>query len=250
MEKGTIPAGQIDAARRQRLANSTDATVRAKAEKLFSGGANADRQKVIDDYKSALALATDKSRGKAVFAKSCSACHVLDGVGHAVGPDLAALANKSPLYLLTEVFDPNRNLDSRYAEYQAVTKDERTISGVLAAETATAITLRGQQGKEETILRSDIQTLRGTAKSLMPEGLEKELTKQGVADLFAYLTANEPPHKKLEGNDPAEIAMSDNALTLRDEVFRLRPGHSLRARLQEHRLLERRERLRDVESEA
>ena len=92
-----------------------------------------------------------------MFAKSCSACHLLEGVGHAVGPDLSALANKSPLYFLSEIFDPNRNLDSRYSEYQAITKDERTLSGVLAAETATAITLRGQQGKEETILRSDLE---------------------------------------------------------------------------------------------
>ena len=95
--RDAIPAGQIDAARRQRLIGSPDAAIRTQAEKLFAGGTNADRQKVIDDYKSALSLTGDKTRGKAVFAKSCAACHVLDGVGHAVGPDLAALANKSPL---------------------------------------------------------------------------------------------------------------------------------------------------------
>jgi putative heme-binding domain-containing protein len=214
VESGKIPAGQIDAARRQRLTGAQDATVRDRAAKVFAGGTNADRQKVIDDYKSALTLKADKVRGKAVFAKSCAACHALDGVGHAVGPDLAALANKSPLYLLSEVFDPSRNLDSRYSEYQAITKDERTVSGILAAETATEITLRGQQGKDETVLRTDIQVLRGTSKSLMPEGLEKEVSKQDAADLLAYLTANEPPHKQLAGNAPAEIAMSDNALSL------------------------------------
>jgi putative membrane-bound dehydrogenase-like protein len=214
IEKGTIPAGQIDAARRQRLASSPDAAIRKRVEKLFAGGSNPDRQKVIDDYKSALTLIGDRARGKAVFAKSCSACHALDNVGHAVGPDLAALANKSPLYLLSEILDPNRNLDSRYVEYQAVTKDERTVSGILAAETATSITLRGQQAKEETLLRSFIQTLRGTAKSLMPEGLEKDITKQDMADLLAYLTAASPPHKKVAGNDPVEITLSDDALTL------------------------------------
>ncbi|MCI0705590.1 MAG: c-type cytochrome [Planctomycetia bacterium] len=214
IEKGTIPAGQIDAARRQRLTASPDNAIRKQAEKLFAGSTNPDRAKVIDDYKSALTLKGDVTRGKAVFAKSCSACHALDGVGHAVGPDLAALTNKSPMYLLSEIFDPNRNLDSRFVEYQAVTKDDRTISGLLATETTTSITLRAQQGKDETILRSDIQTLRGTSKSLMPEGLEKEITKQDAADLLAYLTASEPQPKKLSGNAPTEIAMSDNALTL------------------------------------
>src|SRR5204863_5574686 len=105
-------------------------------------------------------------------------------------------------------------LDSRYAEYQALTKDERTVAGVLTAETATAVTLRGQQGKDETILRSDLLTLRGTAKSLMPEGLEKDVSKQDMADLFAYLTAADPPHRSFPGNTPAEIAASDNRLTL------------------------------------
>ena len=214
LEQKTIPAGQIDAARRQQLIGSSDAAVRTRAEKLFAGGSNPDRQKVIDEYKTALALKGDPARGKAVFAKSCSACHVLDGAGHAVGPDLAALANKSPLYLLSEILDPNRNLDSRYAEYRALTKDDRTVTGLLAAETATSITLRGQQAKEETILRTALESLRGSTKSLMPEGLEKDVPKPDMADLLAYLTARDPPHKKLAGNEPGEIEMRDNALTL------------------------------------
>jgi putative heme-binding domain-containing protein len=214
VEKGTIPANQFDAARRQQLANASDKATRDRAAKVFAGGSNADRQKVIDDYTSALSLAGDKTRGKVVFAKSCAACHVLDGVGHAVGPDLATLANKSPLYLLSEVFDPSRNLDSRFAEYRATLKDGRVVTGLLAAETATGITLRGQQAKDETILRGDVETLLGTAKSLMPEGLEKDVSKQDAADLIAYLTATDPPHKTLAGNSPAEIVASDNALTL------------------------------------
>ena len=170
-----------------------DPVVRARAEKLFAGGTNPDRQKVIDDYKAALTLAGDSGRGKAVFAKACAACHALDGAGHAVGPDLAALANKSPLYLLTEILDPNRNLDSRYVEYQATTKDGRVVSAACSPpRPRPSITLRGQQGKDETILRTDLEALRGTAKSLMPEGLEKDCPKQDMADLLAYLTAADP----------------------------------------------------------
>jgi putative heme-binding domain-containing protein len=205
VEKGTIPVGQIDAARRERLTAHPDSAVRGRAAKLFAGGASGDRQKVIDDYTAALALTGDRARGKAMFAKSCSACHVLDGVGSAVGPDLAALANKTPLYLLTEILDPSRNLDSRYAAYQATLNDERTFTGVLAAESGTAITLRDQNGKDAVILRSDIDSLRGTAKSLMPEGLEKDIGKQEMADLIAYLTAADPP-KSDKPLSPAELA--------------------------------------------
>lgn len=214
VEKGTISAGQIDAARRQRLTTATDPTVRTRAAKLFAGGTNPDRQKVIEEYRAGLPATGDKAKGKVVFARVCSACHLVDGVGHTVGPDLTALANKSAPYLLSEVFDPSRNLDSRYAEYRATTKDGRVISGLLAAETATSITLRGQQAKDETILRTDLESLRGTTKSLMPEGLEKDISKQDAADLIAYLTSAEPPAKKLPGNDPAEVLAANGSVTL------------------------------------
>lgn len=214
LESGQVPAGQIDAPLRFRLVHHSDAAIRARAEKLFAG-TNPDRRKVIADYEEALALAGDRARGKLVFAKSCAPCHVLEGVGSAVGPDLTALANKSPRYLLGEVLDPNRNLDSRYVEYHADLKDGRTVTGVLAAETATGLTLRGQQGKEETVLRSDLERLVGTAKSLMPEGLEKDLPKPAMADLLAYLTAAaEAPARRFPGNEPAEVAASDGTLTL------------------------------------
>ena len=123
-----------------------------------------------------------------MFGKSCAACHKLDGVGFDVGANLlAALPSKSGEDLLVAVFDPNREVDPRYVSYNVVTSDERVLNGVVAAETPTSITLRRADGKEDVILRSNIATLRSTSLSLMPVGLEKELTPRDVADLFAYL---------------------------------------------------------------
>jgi putative membrane-bound dehydrogenase-like protein len=204
LEDGTIPPGQIEAPIRFRLLHLADAATRARAEKLFTA-ANPDRQKVIADYESALALPGDQSRGKEVFAKICASCHALNGVGVAVGPDLTTLGNKSARYLLGEILDPNRNLDSRYVEYHATLKDGRLITGILAAETATGITLRGPEGKDETILRTDLERLLGTAKSLMPEGLEKDLSPQAVADLLAYLAVATVPQAAAD-DEPAEMA--------------------------------------------
>ena len=149
--------------------------MRRRAAKVFEGSANADRRKVLADYADVTTMKGDAARGKAVFAKTCSVCHRLEGVGHEVGPDLAALANKSAAYLLQEILDPNRNVDSRYVEYMAQTKAGRTFNGLLAAETATSITLRGQEGKEQVLLRTDLDELSSTGKSLMPEGLEKDV---------------------------------------------------------------------------
>jgi putative heme-binding domain-containing protein len=205
LEKNRVPPGQIDAARRQRLLTHRDPEVRRRAAKAFEGSTNADRQKVLRDYAAAAMLKGDATRGKAVFGKTCSVCHRLEGVGHEVGPDLAALANKSAAYLMQEILDPNRNVDSRYVEYVAETKAGRTFNGLLAAETATSITLRGQEGKEQVLLRADIDELSSNGKSLMPEGLEKDVSKQDMADLIAYLGGLGSPPKRFPGNNPAPV---------------------------------------------
>jgi putative membrane-bound dehydrogenase-like protein len=191
IESKKISANEVDAARRQRLLNHRDKEIRTLAARVFDGAVNPDRRKVLATYNDALALTGDSLRGKAVFAKSCAVCHRLENVGHAVGPDLQALANKTPLYLLTEILDPNRNVDSRYLAYNAVTRAGRTFTGILAGEDSTSITLRSQEGKEQVLLRTELDELQGTGKSLMPEGLEKELSKQDIADLIVYLT--KPP---------------------------------------------------------
>src|SRR5262249_10832252 len=154
--------------------------------------ADADRRKVLDAYRAALKQPGDRARGKAVFLKNCASCHRLHGDGHEVGPDLAALASKSAEYLLTEILDPNRNVATRYVAYVATTHDGRTFTGILASETATGIVLRGQEGREHTLLRTELEKLYSTGKSLMPEGLEKTITQPEMADLLAYLTAPAP----------------------------------------------------------
>jgi putative membrane-bound dehydrogenase-like protein len=195
LEKKAVPLGEIDAARRQRLLNARDADVRQRAAKVFADSTNADRQKVLKDYAEVASIQGDAARGKAVFAKTCSVCHRVEGVGHEVGPDLAALANKSSAYLLQEILDPNRNVDSRYVEYVAQLKNGRIVNGLLAAETATSVTLRAQEGKEQVLLRTDIDELSSNGKSLMPEGLEKDVGKQQMADLLAYLGGLGSPPK-------------------------------------------------------
>jgi putative membrane-bound dehydrogenase-like protein len=213
IEKKDVPAAQVDAARRHRLLTHPDVAVRNRAARLFGGATSSDRQKVLRDYRAVVTQAGDRVRGKDVFAKRCATCHRLEGVGHAVGPDLAALSNKSPEYLLTEILDPSRNVDSRYVEYLAVTQAGRMVTGVLSGETATSVTLRGPDAKEDVLLRSELDELRSTGKSLMPEGLEKDLSHQDLADVIAYLSANAPP-KAFPGNTPAVIRPAGGRLDL------------------------------------
>jgi putative membrane-bound dehydrogenase-like protein len=203
LEKGTVKAAHVGATRRERLLRHADAEVRRRAEKVL-GATATDRARVLAAYKGVLTLKGELGRGRKVFAKSCAACHRVESAGHAVGPDLAALTVRSPQALLVAILDPNRAIEARFITYQAVTKAGRVFNGILAAETATSITLKEQEGKQHVLLRADLAELTSTGLSLMPEGLEKDLSKQDLADLMAYVAGIQRP-KQFPGNSPQVV---------------------------------------------
>jgi putative heme-binding domain-containing protein len=192
------------------LLGSKNKKIVALASEVFAGAAASNRQQVLNEYRAALTLRGDAKKGHAIFQKHCSVCHRLFQEGHSVGPDLAAVVAKPPEYLLIEILDPSRNLDSRYVEYVATTTNGRTFTGLLAAETATSITLRGQEGKQQELLRSELEELSSTGRSLMPEGLEKEISPQAMADLLAFL-ASAATQSSSTIAELAKLILDDNA---------------------------------------
>lgn len=194
IEEGKVLAGQLEPFRVERLRKDPNPELRKKAQRLLAGQGTSDRQKVVDSYRSALELKGDVSRGKAVFKKTCATCHRLENEGTEVGPDLlSALRNKTPETLLIDIFDPSREVVPRYINYVVSNTAGRVFTGMIAAETASSITLRRAEKAEDTILRSQIEEIQATAKSLMPENLETQLSKQEVADLIAYLQSVAAP---------------------------------------------------------
>lgn len=204
LEQGVISTAQLDAARRERLLAHSNAELAARAAALLQQ-ANVDRQAIVAQYQDVLSLTGDRQRGSEVFAKRCSVCHRLSETGHAVGPDLASYAVKPPQALLIAVLDPNQAVDNRYVSYTAATTDGRVFSGILANESGGSITLAMQEGKNAVLLRSDIEELQATGKSLMPEGLERDLSRQDLADLLAYFGGLDAPPKQFAGNDPRVV---------------------------------------------
>ena len=138
-------------------------------------------------YDDCLSLSSDAERGRAVFRANCASCHRVEGVGHEIGPNLASMKSRGAEAILVNVLDPNREVNPLYVNYVCVTEDGRTMTGMLAAETATSVTLRRAEGAEDTVLRSDIEELRSLGQSVMPEGLEKQVAPQAMADLITYL---------------------------------------------------------------
>jgi putative membrane-bound dehydrogenase-like protein len=190
IEAKQVLAGQLEPARLAQLRKHPNAKLRQRAEKLLAGLATPARAKVVADYQAALDLKADVGRGRMLFRKTCATCHRLEEHGVEVGPDLlSALRNKTPEALLVDILDPSREVDPRYIDYVVTLTNGKQLSGMIAAETAASVTLRRAEKAEDTLLRSQIDTIQATAKSVMPEGLEMQLSRQDVADVIAYLQA-------------------------------------------------------------
>jgi putative heme-binding domain-containing protein len=192
LENKQFPASEVDAARRQRLLNHRDQSIRTAAVKLFAAASDPDRNAIVNDYWLKLPEKADTSRGAKLFLKACAACHKLGNVGQAVGPDLASVGDKSPQGLLTAMLDPNRAVEARYVNYLATTRSGLTVTGMMQSETSTTITLVSSDGKAHQLLRNELEELISTGKSLMPEGLERDLSPQDMADIIAHVRAGIP----------------------------------------------------------
>jgi putative heme-binding domain-containing protein len=188
IEGQTISIAGIGTAHQQKLITHTDSAIRRRAEKLFSA-TRRDRQALLKEYRGVEKLTADPAKGLALFRQNCSPCHRFKEEGHEIGADLNTMAGKPIQTLLTAILDPNQAVEARYVNYAAVTRSDREISGVITAETATSITIRSPGGNEEVILRNDLKELTSSGLSLMPEGFEKALSPQQMADLIAYISA-------------------------------------------------------------
>ncbi len=144
---------------------------------------------MVAAYQKALDLAGDATRGKAIFKKECSACHRLEGVGEQIGAELGAIKERGSATILLNILDPNREVLPKFLAYRLVTDAGRIITGMITAETATGITIRRADATSETVLRVNVEELRSTGMSFMPEGLEQQIDLQGMADLLAYLNS-------------------------------------------------------------
>jgi putative heme-binding domain-containing protein len=187
LEQKRIAAGDIDPARRALLLESPDEGLRARAAAVFGNARPADKARLIARYaREVAALPGDAGRGEQVFVATCAACHQPPR-GPRLGPNLATLQDRSPGTLLNAILDPNREVKPAYVGYVVRTNDGQDFLGVVAAETATSVTLRQAAGVEEVIPRRNIRSMRSSSVSIMPDGLEAGISPPRMADLLRFL---------------------------------------------------------------
>lgn len=177
----------LDAAQRNRLLKHSSKRIRDRAEIVFAGASS--RASVVEQFRPALKLAGDVTRGRVIFLRACIVCHRMGDAGGEVGPDLKSVADHPPEKLLTNILDPSADIQPGYTAYHCGLTDGTELYGVMASETGTSITFKAADGTARTVLRKDIASLNSANVSLMPEGLEVGMTAQDMADLIQFLRA-------------------------------------------------------------
>ena len=131
-------------------------------------------------------------RGEPVYAARCGGCHTLFFKGGKIGPNLTTYQRDDLGTMLMSIIDPNAEIREGFENYAVTTTDGRTLSGFLADSDAQGIVLRGFDGTDFPLLRSEIRELRAAGRSLMPEGLLQGLSDDEIRDLMAYLRQSQP----------------------------------------------------------
>ena len=192
-----IPTTALNVNQLRRLQKNKDPLIANHVRALFGtvrDRRNPHRERVVEETRNLIrSTPGDAVAGQAVFGKICAQCHKIHGAGQDVGPDITANGRNDFDQLLSNVFDPSLVIGPGYQATTIATVDGRVLTGLLTEDGKERVVLKIQGGKIETIVRSQIDEIKTSNLSLMPEEIEKQLTRQEIVDLFAFLCLDKSP---------------------------------------------------------
>ena len=187
LQSQSVPWGLIDPTSLGRLERHSDKSIAERVHALRAELRPEGKQTLIARYTGSLAESPEIAAGKAHFVRHCAACHKIDDQGVAVGPDISDMRTQTPEQILLSILDPSAAIDANYYRYAVLTTDGQLIEGLLEDSNQTSVTLKLQEGQRRTIPRDEVEQLRATGVSMMPEGFENQLDPAAMRDLVAYV---------------------------------------------------------------
>lgn len=191
LDQGKIRLSELSLEQKQALMAGSNTKLFGRVRAILARGGSlpdANREKVLVEYLPLAKEKGDAALGKIVFKNQCAKCHQHSGEGTKIGPDLTGMAAHPKQELLVHILDPNRDVEGNFRVYLLTTKSGKLLNGMLASETRSAVELIDIEAKKITILREDIDEIKVSNRSLMPEGFEKQATKADIANLLEFLS--------------------------------------------------------------
>lgn len=190
LEKGKILTSSISFSRSVSLMQLKDENLRKRARTLFTK--NEEQAKEINkQYQEALTLEGDTLKGKQIYLQNCAMCHAVRGkMGVSFGPDLGTIHNWTKEDIMANILQPSLSISAGYELWEVELNSGESVQGIISSETPTAITLKNNGKADRTINRQDIKSLRSLNISAMRTDLNKNINKQQMADLLAFLRKN------------------------------------------------------------
>ncbi len=193
--RGQIPRREVSVSIARQLQAFGDQRINEQLEKVWGKVQPTSKAKagLLTKYKSLLASASsqpaDPSRGRAVFNRTCLACHRLYDAGGDIGPDLTGSDRANADYILENVLDPSAAVSRDYTITNVATSDGRLIAGIIREQNDASLVI--QTANERIVVpREDIEAIKPSSNSMMPEGQLETLSDQEIRDLFAYLASS------------------------------------------------------------
>ena len=185
LEKGDIKPTDLDVASVQQLKSYGDRKIRTRCELVF--GKPTARASVVAQFMTEMPKNAKPEDGKQLFAENCAVCHQPVEGKPLVGPSIDNLGHWVVEQWVQAILDPNRAIEPKFHQYSVLTADGQVLAGVIQQRTAQSVRLAAVDGSEREVALADIEEIRDTGISLMPEGLEAKLTPEKLAALIAYL---------------------------------------------------------------
>lgn len=146
--------------------------------------------RVLQGAQGAVQLPGDPAAGKSLFFgdASCAQCHMVEGQGGFIGPDLSAYAATHTVdEIRTAITDPSRNLDPRQMPVSVTTKDGQTFSGIPRNEDNFSLQLQSLDGTFHMFRMSDVARVEHSSHSLMPAGYSQKFSAAQINSLISFL---------------------------------------------------------------
>ena len=185
VSENKINRNDLEWSRMVEMMNYEEASVRKHAREILA--INEDRKAILQDYLTCLNLKATPSEGKKIFDQNCKICHSINSEGTDFGPDLSTLKSRNATSILTEILNPNNSIADKYDNWKISLKNGTELTGIIAAENSSYITLKQMGGSAVIIQKNELVKKEKMKTSAMPVGLENAISKQEMANLIGFI---------------------------------------------------------------